>query len=241
MTNTTIRINKYLAGQGLFSRRKADEFIAQGRITINDQTATLGDRVDIAKDIVKLDGNVVGARQAEYEYWAVNKPRGVISTAEDEQGRDKVTDLVDSRARLFPVGRLDENSEGLIVLTNDGELTNVMTHPSFEHTKSYRVIAKQLRPGSPNHFKTRLEKGVLIDGRLMRAKEVTSIVRDDQNNYLEIELELITGYNRQIRRMCDKIGLEVRKLVRTGFGKLRLADLMLEPGQSVKISRDDLL
>lgn len=239
--DNNVRINKFLADNGVCSRRKADERIMDGRILVNGKVAELGDRIDPTKDKVTFDGKDVLVSDAELEYWVLNKPVGVVSTADDEQGRTKVTDLVKSKARIYPVGRLDENSEGLLLLTNDGELTNKLTHPSFEHIKSYRIIAKQNKSNSLSWIKRQFEAGIYIDGKKMQAKEVTSIVKSPENGYLEIELDLITGYNRQIRRMCDRIGLDVRKLSRTGFANLKLSDLNLEPGQAKRVQRSDII
>lgn len=236
-----IRINKYLAEQGICSRRQADEHILANLVSVNGKIAKPGDMIDPEIDIVKLQGKEISSAAPENEYWVLNKPLGVVTTASDEKKRKTVVDFVKSHLRLYPIGRLDINTCGLIILTNDGELTNMLTHPSFKNIKRYRLIARKLRSISDAEIMKKFERGFRIDGKVMRADRVVNIYHSDQNNYLEIDLELITGYNRQIRRMCDKIGLEVKKLTRTGMGKLNLDSLKLEPGQAIRISRSDII
>ena len=236
-----IRINKYIDEKGVCSRRKADVLISNDQVTINGKPAKLGDMLDPANDRVVCCGKDITEKKESLVYWAVYKPVGVVSTAQDEKGRPKVTDLVSSKERLYPTGRLDAQSEGLMVLTNDGSLTHELTHPSSGHIKSYRLVARPLRKLTTRKVKNAFEKGLVIDGKRMKADKVNSIDISDMNGYFEIELDLITGYNRQIRRMCDKIGLEVKRLTRTGIGKLRLKELNLSPGQSVSIRKQQIL
>ena len=239
--NNSVRINKYLADAGVCSRRKADELIDSGQVMLNGKVAVLGDRVDPQHDSIVVGSKDISLVKPELEYWVVNKPLGVVSTADDEKGRPKVTDLVPSKARLYPVGRLDENSDGLLLLTNDGEITHQLTHPSNKHLKTYRVIAKQVRNLSLSKIRETMERGIIIGDTKMRVHKVVSLNKSPGNGYLEMELELITGYNRQIRRMCDKIGLEVRKLTRIGFANLKLYDLNIAPGEAKQILRDEIL
>lgn len=239
--NDLVRINKYLADSGICSRRAADEHILRGEVMINGKPANPGDRVDGGKDKVLFRGKVVKNQKSKYEYWAVYKPVGYISTSSDEFGRRKVVDLVKSATRLYPVGRLDGESEGLMILTNDGELTKQLTHPSFLHRKTYRVTCRPVKNNSLEWLKSKLINGVDMGGQLMRVEDVLRIEKIDSNGLVEMELSLITGYNRQIRRMCDKIGLEVVELVRTGIANLALSKLNLKPGQIKKIKREDVL
>lgn len=236
-----VRINKYLADQGICSRRKADEHILRGDVLVNGKVAIPGTKIISDKDEVIFRGKkITTLNSQELEYWALYKPRGVVSTASDEKGRKNVVDLINTKSRIYPVGRLDTDSEGLIILTNDGDFANRLSHPSFQHVKSYKVIAKGIDSVDLQDIKRKLERGFLINGKKMRALRVVSIDRAD-NHLIEIELDLITGYNRQIRRMCDKIGLKVIKLMRTGISKLKLSDLKLSAGQSVPIGRDQVI
>lgn len=242
MTNL-IRLNKFLAESGISSRRKADELILAFKVMVNDKIVTdLGIKIDPEKDTVKFENKAL--LPSKLAYYALYKPKSIISTAKDEQGRKTVVDLVPKEPRVFPVGRLDEESEGLIILTNDGELTQKLTHPSFEHKKEYEVIAK-IKDNKSNTINTNnisknivqsFTKGIIIESKLMQADFAqVSIIHN--TNYL-IHLTLHTGYNRQIRKMCDKIGLEVISLKRVRTGKLRLDKLNLNPGEYKKITRE---
>ncbi len=236
-----IRINKYLAENGICSRRKADEHILSGRVYINGKKAILGDIVNPEIDDVKVDGLVLDYKPIDHEYWAVYKPVGYVSTAKDEHNRKIVTDLVNSCTRLYPVGRLDKDSEGLIILTNDGELTKLLSHPSYEHLKRYIVLARQTTPHPKAYYKSGFEKGLRIDQKIMKAEKVISIANDSAKGVLRIELDMITGYNRQIRKMCAKMDLDVLKLIRTGISKLNLYDLKLIAGKALKINKKDIV
>lgn len=212
------RLQKVLAQAGVASRRAAEQLIAAGRVAVNGETAALGRRVDRASDSVTVDGVPVGVRPG-LVYYLLNKPAGVVSAASDPQGRPVVVDLVPPTPRVHPVGRLDADSEGLLVLTNDGELTFRLTHPSFGVEKEY-LVAVQGSP-SPGALR-RLREGVeLADGPTAPAR----VARVGDNG---LRITIHEGRNRQVRRMCDAVGHPVRRLVRVRVGPLR--DRRLPPG-----------
>jgi 23S rRNA pseudouridine2605 synthase len=209
-----MRLAKYLAHSGVASRRKAEELITAGRVRVGGKVVK-----DPARDVEFESGVEVDGRQVApepREVWMLNKPAGVTSTASEPGRRRAVTDLVDSRRRLYPVGRLDAESTGLILVTNDGELANRMMHPRYEVPRTYRV---RLRRPPDEEDITRLRQGVLLDdGPTKRAR-----VRRASPRVLEITIT--EGRNRQVRRMAEAIGNEVVDLERVAFGPLRLDDL----------------
>jgi 23S rRNA pseudouridine2605 synthase len=209
-----MRLVKYLAHGGVASRRRAEELIAAGRVRIGGRTVT-----DPARDVdessgVEVDGRPVSPEAPEV--WMVNKPIGVVSTAREPGRRRAVVELVDSRARLYPVGRLDADSTGLIVLTNDGELANRLTHPRHGVPRSYRVTLR--RPAGESQL-GRLRRGVQLDDGPARAARVTRV------SARVIEVTIREGRNRQVRRMIEAVGNEVAALRRVRFGGLRLGAL----------------
>lgn len=237
-----MRLNKFLAEAGLCSRRKADEYIAAGDVYVNGQPAGLGMKINPEQDQVVFQGKPVTLPPDQMVYYALYKPRGVISTSSDERGRTAVTDLVPPEPRVYPVGRLDKDSEGLIILSNDGELTYELTHPKFEHQKEYQGVAKPTDDSlKPEQIKAAFERGISIDGQRMAADAVQfadNCVSDDQ--LLTMHVTLHTGYKRQIRRMCAAVGLEVISIKRIRVGKLQLRSLGLTAGQYVRIERNDI-
>ena len=213
------RLQKVLAHVGFGSRRVCEDLIADERVTVNGEVAELGRRVDPERDRVEVDGVAVSVRPGLVHY-LLNKPRGVVTTASDPQGRATVVQLVPAEPRVFPVGRLDADTEGLLVLTNDGDLAHRLTHPSFGVEKEY--LAEVQGTPAPAALR-RLREGVdLEDGRTAPAK--VALVPP---NGLRIVVH--EGRNRQVRRMCAAVGLPVVRLVRTRIG--RLADRSLAPGQ----------
>ncbi|MDG1950687.1 MAG: pseudouridine synthase [bacterium] len=205
-----IRINKYLSTHGYCSRREADRLVKQGKVFINDQPADLGDLVE-PEDDVRVQGRDK-KKEPKKVYILVNKPVGVICTT-DPRSPDNIIDFVGYPERIFPVGRLDVQSEGLIILTNDGVLTNRLLHPRYEHEKEYVVTVDQ---SMPRRDISKLQSGVeLLDGMTLPAK-----VRQLTPNKFAIILR--EGRNRQIRRMCDAIGYEVLNLKRTRMGTLKI-------------------
>ena len=213
------RLQKVLARVGFGSRRACEELIEDGLVTVNGEVAVLGRRVDPDHDRVAVDGVPVGIRPGLVHY-LLNKPAGVVTTASDPQGRRTVVELVPGEPRVFPVGRLDADTEGLLLLTNDGDLTHRLTHPSFGVEKEY-VAEVEGRP-SPGDVR-RLREGVdLEDGRTAPAR--ASLVEPTV-----LRIVIHEGRNRQVRRMCDAIGHPVRRLVRTRIGPL--VDRRLGPGE----------
>lgn len=213
------RAQKALAAAGVASRRVCEEMIEDGRILINGEVATLGDKVDPSVDELRVDGAVVSIDPTRRTV-LLNKPREVISSASDTHGRTTVVDLVESDTRLYPIGRLDADSEGLILLTNDGGLTQRLTHPSFGVEKEYLVSVT----GSPSRGTLRqLREGVeLEDGRTSPAK-----VSELSPGLIKIVIH--EGRNRQVRRMCAAVGHDVTRLVRSRIGSL--SDTSLKPGE----------
>ncbi|HEX6423705.1 MAG TPA: pseudouridine synthase [Acidimicrobiales bacterium] len=218
MTPAGERLQKVLAQAGLGSRRTCEELIAAGRVRLNGEVATLGARADPETDVVEVDGARIGVRQGLAHY-LLNKPAGVVTTAADPQGRPTVVDLVPGEPRVYPVGRLDADTEGLLVLTNDGDLAHRLTHPSFGVDKEYLAEVE----GTPSRGALRrLRQGVdLDDGPTAPAR--ASLVGDHT-----VRITLHEGRNRQVRRMCEAVGHPVRRLVRVRIGPL--SDRRLAPG-----------
>lgn len=240
-----IRLNKFLSEAGICSRRQADEHILAGNVTVNGQLAAIGARIDPEIDVVVCLGKTVTSFN-KLVYYALYKPKGVITSSDDELGRKIAIELVPREPRVYSVGRLDIASEGLLILTNDGDLTNRLTHPSFAHEKEYRVNVEFLISNIENkheYIKSNFLGGLNIDGKLMQADRVFDFRELENRNstFVSFSLVLHTGYNRQIRKMCDKLGLSVKKLVRTRIGKLSLADLHLEAGQYKLITKEQIL
>jgi 23S rRNA pseudouridine2605 synthase len=222
-----VRLAKYLAHGGVASRRKAEEIIAKGVVTVGGEVVTDPARDVGGDDDVRVNGAPVGAETREV--WAVNKPAGVVSTAREPGERRAVVELVDSSARLYPVGRLDADSTGLLLLTNDGALANRLTHPRYEVAKTYR--AQLAKPPGEREL-ARLREGVELEDGPTAPAEVRS-VKDR-----EIEIVLREGRNRQVRRMVEAVGNRVVALQRIGFGPLRLG--RLHEGQARRLSKDEV-
>ena len=213
------RLQKILSARGIASRRKAEEMIRQGRVTVNGMIASLGDSADPQIDEILLDGNKLPSRQG-YVYILLNKPRGYVTTLSDEKGRANAAQLVaDCGVRVYPVGRLDMDSEGLLLFTNDGELTNMLTHPKHEVEKTYAVWATGYTEGAQE----RLKMPITLDGYTIQPPKVKLLkARDDQAHLL---VTIHEGRNRQVRRMCDAVGMHVTRLRRIREGNLHLGDL----------------
>ncbi|MFQ5464585.1 MAG: pseudouridine synthase [Thermodesulfobacteriota bacterium] len=219
------RLQKILAAAGVASRRKAEELIAEGRVVVNGRVATeLGTKADPARDRIEVDGRVISTSGPKV-YMLLNKPRGVISALSDPGGRPVVTDLLKRlRTRVFPVGRLDFDAEGVILLTNDGDLSNRLIHPTFRVAKTYQVKVR----GVPDAKDlARLAGGVrLEDGRTLPAR--AHLVRETKENSW-LELTVYEGRNHLVKRMCAAVGHPVSKLKRTGFAGLTPG--RLKPGE----------
>lgn len=212
------RLQKLLSGRGVCSRRKAEELIQQGKVTVNGIVATLGESADPDVDIVLVDGAPLPTAAAPV-YIMLHKPRGFVTTLSDEKGRRDVTQLVDCGTRVYPVGRLDMDSEGLIILTNDGALADRLMHPRAEVDKVYEVWVTGFTEGREKLLERRIE----LDGYLIRQPKarLLSVKGDQARLYVTIH----EGRNRQVRRMCEAAGLTVTRLRRVGEGSLRLGDL----------------
>ena len=232
MTAARQRLQKAISAAGLMSRRAAEELIAAGRVTINGQLARLGDRVDSSADRVEVDGVLLPVAPDHVTY-LLYKPPGVVSTASDPQGRRTVVQLVPDTPRVVPVGRLDYESEGLLLLTNDGDLVNAVTHPRFGVTKTYLVeVAGQ--PGSA--VLRRLREGIELDDGIARAHSVRLVGRS--SNRAQLELVMAEGRNREVRRMFEALEHPVLRLVRVAIGPLR--DKTLRPGSWRRLTNDEI-
>lgn len=222
------RLQKVLAASGWGSRRACEELIAAGRVTVNGDVAQLGRRVDVESDLIEVDGTPVSARPGLVHY-LLNKPAGVVTTASDPQGRPVVVDLVPGEPRVFPVGRLDMETEGLLILTNDGELANRLAHPSFGVDKEYLAQVE----GEPSSAAlAKLRNGVQLEDGVTQPAKVGVI----GPGLLRITIH--EGRNRQVRRMCSAVGHEVVRLVRTRIGPIR--DSKLEIGAWRPLDADEV-
>ena len=218
-----IRLQKFIAQCGIASRRKAEEMITQGKVKINGKTAVLGDKVTSA-DKVTLSGRRIVMPKTHYRYIMLNKPRGFVTTMSDEKGRKCVAELVaDVGERVYPIGRLDKDSEGLLIFTNDGEFANKVMHPRNNIYKIYRVT---VRPSISEDQLVKLETGVELDGK-KTAPAIVHVVHQEPGRVV-LEMILHEGKNREIRRMCDAVGLEVARLKRTQIGGVKMG--MLKQG-----------
>lgn len=214
----TERLQKILSSRGVASRRTAEEMIKAGRVCVNGCIASLGDIADPDCDEILLDGKVIPSRQ-ENVYILLNKPRGYVTTLSDEKGRPNVSQLVDCGTRVYPVGRLDMDSEGLLILTNDGAFANRLMHPKQEVNKTYEVWVKGHHEAAP----ALLSRPIELDGYRIRKPQVKLLRADsDKAKYL---VTIHEGRNRQIRRMCEKAGMTVTRLRRISEGRLQLGDL----------------
>jgi len=230
-----IRLQKIIADAGISSRRKAEELIEKGAVLVNGSRAKLGDKADPSKDKITVAGREIKMQNNAKKYYIMlHKPRGYITTASDEGGRKCVTELVeDVPARLFHVGRLDRESEGLLFMTNDGDFANMITHPSTHFAKTYRVT---VRPRVTEEQLTKLTTGVIVDGRESLPASIRVIKGEQDRTVLEIVLE--EGRNRQIRKMCEAVGLEVARLKRTAIGPVKLG--MLQPGKWRELTNEEM-
>ena len=216
-----IRLQKYFTDCGVLSRRAAEAEIEKGNVTVNGLPALMGQKVTPGVDTVRWNGKPVLPAATEKHYILLNKPRGFVTTLKDEKGRPTVSDLVaDVGVRLYPVGRLDMDSDGLLLLTDDGELTNRLTHPRHEIPKLYTVTVKG---GVTGEQLTRLKAPFLLDGYTTLPVNVTVLSESAQETVLSFPL--FEGRNRQIRRMCEEVGLSIRRLTRVAIGNITLGDL----------------
>ncbi len=232
-----IRIQKVLGDAGILSRRKTEEYIRAGRITVNGHPAQPGNPVNPDRDLIAIDGRrVILPRRKENLYLMLNKPRGYVTTTSDELGRRCVTQLVeDAGARVYPVGRLDRDSEGLLLLTNDGQFANLIMHPSHHVSKTYRVT---VRPDITEDILVALSAGVEIGEGEVTQPAVVHVL-EKQPGRVVLQMTISEGKNRQIRRMCEAVGLEVVRLKRISVGPLKLG--MLQPGQWRELKKSEVI
>lgn len=224
-----------MAEQGVASRRKSEDLIRAGKVKVNGHIAEIGMKINSRKDLVTVGKQkLTNLKNRKMVYIMLNKPRGYVTTVSDELGRKTVMDLLpDFGCRIYPVGRLDKDSEGLLLLTNDGSFTNCMTHPSHEYAKVYRVT---VRPAVNDEILFNLRNGIEIDGRKTAPCEVT--VLTEEENRVVLEFILHEGRNRQIRKMCESQGLEVARLKRISIGPIKLG--MLKQGDYKELSEQDV-
>lgn len=229
-----IRLQKFFTDMGIMSRRASEKVILAGNVKINGKIAQLGDKVDPLNDTVVYNGKVIKPTSEKKRYIILNKPLGYVTTTNDEKGRETVLSLLDGiNERLYPVGRLDMYSEGLLILTNDGELTNRLTHPKHEMPKTYSVIIKgEISPDALHKLNSPME----IDGYKLKPVKVRVIsLKDGATNTL---FTLNEGRNRQIRKMCEAVGLTIMRLTRISIGKLRLGEL--EKGKWRDLTKNEI-
>lgn len=223
-----------IADSGYCSRRKAEDMISHGRVKVNGRPVKLGDKCGF-KDIITIDGErIYMPKKKNFVYIMLNKPRGYVTTVSDELDRRCVMDLMnDVEERVYPIGRLDRNSEGLLLFTNDGEFANSIMHPSRHISKTYRVT---VRPDISDEQLVKLSEGIEIDGR--KTLPASVIVKEKQQGRVVLLITIKEGRNRQIRRMCEAVGLEVARLRRISIGPLKLG--MLKPGTWRELTAEEL-
>jgi len=228
-----MRLQKYMALCGVASRRKAEELILAGKVKVNGKVITeLGVKIDEEKDVVFYNGQVI-KKDENLVYYMINKPMGVVSTASDEQGRRNVVDLIKTEHRVYPVGRLDIDTSGLLLLTNDGDLTYKLTHPKHEVAKIY--VAKI--EGTPSDTEmNQFRNGLAIEDYVTSEAKIDIVRKFDDNSIVKIEIH--EGKNRQVRKMCEKIGHKVLKLRRIRIGNLSIGEL--KPGEYRKLTNREL-
>lgn len=233
MPNNLVRLQKFMADNGIASRRKCEEMIEQGLVKVNGVTAHIGDKVNPKKDKVSVKGRKL-AVQDNMKYIVLHKPRGYITTMQDEQGRKCVAELVqDVGVRIYPVGRLDRESEGMLLMTNDGAFSNAMTHPTRHVPKTYRVT---IRPTISDEQIAAFQDGIEIDGRMTAPANIRVI--DKSEGRVVVEVILYEGRNRQIRRMFEELGIEVARLKRTAVGSIKLG--MLPQGKWRELDEEEV-
>lgn len=231
-----MRINKYIASCGVASRRKSEEIILDGRVTVNGKLVTeLAFNIDEEKDIVEIDGEQIGVEKNNV-YIVLNKPEGYITTVKDQFDRPSVLDLVkDIDERVYPIGRLDYETSGLLILTNDGDLTYKLTHPKHEVDKTYMAIVK----GVPNAQEIKnFEEGLYIEDYKTAPAKIKVVKINEEKNYSICQIKIHEGRNRQVRKMCRAINHPVLRLRRAAMGKIVLKDL--EVGQYRHLTKEEV-
>lgn len=228
------RLQKFLSECSVASRRKSEQLILEGRVYVNGKKASLGDKVNPKKDVVTVNGKKVSQVKEKY-YIMLNKPRGYVTTMSDELGRKCVKELVeDVGAVVYPIGRLDRDSEGLLLLTNDGEFANHIMHPSKHISKTYRVTVRS--SVSAEQIEKLSDGAIVIDEREVLPAEIYVLEKSETRSVLQ--MTIFEGRNRQIRKMCEAVGLEVARLKRTAVGSVKLG--MLRTGDWRELSEDEI-
>ncbi len=234
MTDNKVRLQKFMADCGVASRRASERLIEEGKVKVNGDIAHIGMSVNPEKDKVYVQGKKISLKN-DKRYIILNKPRGYVTTMNDEMGRKCVAELIkDAGGRMYPVGRLDKNSEGLLLMTNDGEFANLISHPKNHIAKTYRVT---VRPDiNEDQLKT-LRTGMKIDNEMTSPADVRIITQEEGRTVLK--MTIYEGKNRQIRRMCESLGLEVARLKRIAIGHIKLG--MLKPSKWRDLSESEVL
>lgn len=232
MGDNTIRLDKFLANHGYSSRRGIKKLLKERILTVNDKrTRESGTRVTPNSDVIKLDGEVI--KSSSLVYYLLNKPKGIISTTSDEENRRNVTSFIPTNKRIYPVGRLDKDTTGLILLTNDGELTHQLTHPKYHVNKIYQLIISGIpTPEQLSAFRN----GVILSDGITSPAEVTVLSESKKTSLLEVTLH--EGRNRQIRRMCETLGMRLLELSRIQFGPIKIDTL--QEGKYRELSEDEV-
>lgn len=228
----SVKLQKFVSDCGIMSRRQAENAIAEGAFTVNGVTASLGDRISPSADIVAYKGKVIKNNIRKY-YIMLNKPVGYVTTLNDEFGRDTVCSLIDLPVRLYPVGRLDKDSEGLLIMTNDGEFANMMMHPRYNKKKKYIVCVSGF---ADNNSVDKMQHTKEIDGEQIVPPEIRLLERNENSSKLVFILS--EGKNREIRRICEQSGLTVMQLKRVALGSLALGNL--ESGKWRHITSEEI-
>lgn len=232
MENQTIRLDKFLSNAGVLSRRGIKQLLKKENVTVNGKRVTeSGIRINPDRDIVLINGQKI--KKPGFVYFLLNKPKGVISTTSDEFDRDSVVSLIDTPDRIYPIGRLDKDTHGLLILTNNGELTHKLTHPRYHVPKVYRLIIQ----GKPSDKQLEaFRTGVLLSDGITLPAEVQEL--GEKNNQITILVTLHEGRNRQIRRMCETVGIELLDLERISFGPIKLGKLSI--GEYRELSQHEI-
>jgi 23S rRNA pseudouridine2605 synthase len=227
------RLQKIIAEMGIASRRKAEELIEEGRVTVNGKVAEIGMKADLMRDHIKVNGKLL-LRPEKKVYYAFNKPRGVMTSMSDPEGRPTVNEFFGGiRQRVFPVGRLDYDSEGLLLLTNDGDFAHAILHPSKKIPKTYLVKVKGVLADEELE---KLRKGIKIDGKMTAPAKVKKLKKAESNSW--IEMTIYEGRKRQIRRMLERVGHDVIRLMRIRINGIEMGPL--EPGSFRKLTMEEM-
>ncbi len=230
-----VRLQKIIADSGYCSRRRAEQYIQNGEVKVNGRPCSIGDKADPRNDLITVNGEKIRADGVTLRYIKLYKPRGYVTTMSDEQGRKTITDLLDGiEERVYPIGRLDRTSEGLLLLTNDGSFANDIMHPTKHVAKTYRVtVAEKVNEEQIN----KLMAGVEIEPNVMTRPCIVNILLEEEERTV-LEFIIKEGKNRQIRRMCEAVNLTVKRLRRTSIAGVKLG--MLKPGEYADLTKDEM-